>query len=172
MSKKNGFVMPVVILTVICLVVSVLLAYVNSITAPVIKTAALKAETEARSQVLPLADNFSEVDLNENIPSTVDSIYMADNGEGYVITLTGAGYGGNVTIIVGIGSDGLISGTSVLSQSETAGLGTRITNEDFQSQFLGKDSSLDGVDVISGSTVSSNCFISLINDAFTAVENL
>ena len=49
-------------------------------------------------------------------------------------------------------------------------MGTRTTEPDFRDQFVGKDSSLSGVDTISGATISSKAYIGAINDAFAAYE--
>ena len=53
---------------------------------------------------------------------------------------------------------------------ETVGLGSKITGDDFRGQFTGKDSNLEGVDIIGGATFSSNYFIGAIRDAFTAYD--
>lgn len=52
----------------------------------------------------------------------------------------GKGYGGTVKGIVGIDADGIITGTKILSHSETPSLGGKTAEEPFQSQFPGKDS--------------------------------
>ena len=170
--KKEGFVAPIIVLTVICLVVAGLLAYVNSITAPVIAQAAAEAEEEAKKEVLQAADSFTTVEDLSGCPETLESAYVAENGAGDVFILSGPGYGGQVQIIVGIGSDGTITGTKVLDHSETAGLGARITQDKFRDQFVGQDSSLSDVTLISGSTISSKAFRGLVQDAFAAFEVL
>ncbi len=106
------------------------------------------------------------------LPSEVYEAYAADNGAGDVFFLSGPGYGGEIKIIVGIGSDGLITGTKVLEHSETAGLGARITNEEYREQYPGQDKTLSGVDTISGSTISSKAYMKLVTAAFEAQEIL
>lgn len=69
---------------------------------------------------------------------------------GFVFMVEGKGYGGTVKGIVGIDADGIITGTKILSHSETPSLGGKTAEEPFQSQFPGKDSTLSGVSVISG----------------------
>lgn len=165
--KKNGFVMPVVVLSVICLVFGFLLSYVNSITSPIIAAADAEKADQAKQEVLPDGDSFTEV-TDVEMPEGVVGAYTADNGAGNVFIVEGSGYGGTMQIIVGIGSDGLVTGTQVLSHSETAGLGARVADEAWNSQFPGQDSSLSGVQIISGSSVSSNCFINLVKLAFEA----
>jgi electron transport complex protein RnfG len=90
-----------------------------------------------------------------------------------------AGYAGDIKFSVGVGTDGTYKGTSILSISETAGLGMRAkTDPSFLSQFnnvkvdsftLVKDgtgsSADDKIDAISGSTVTSKAMTSGINAA-------
>ena len=165
--KKNGFVAPVVVLTVICFVVSALLGYINSITEPIITEANIKTAEESKKEVLPDADSFTTYE-GDDLPDGVVSADVADNGAGSVFICDGAGYGGTMEIIVGIDSEGTIPGVKVLSHSETAGLGARVANESFTSQFIGEDSELADVELISGSTISSKCFVSLVNLAYEA----
>ena len=49
------------------------------------------------------------------------------------------GYGGDIQITVGVTKDGTVSGVSILSNSETAGLGMRATEAKFQEQYVGKN---------------------------------
>lgn len=165
--KKNGFVAPIVVLTVICFVVSALLGYINSITEPIITEANIKTAEESKKEVLPDADSFTTYE-GDDLPDGVVSADTADNGAGAVFICDGAGYGGTMEIIVGIDSEGTISGVKVLSHSETAGLGARVANESFTSQFVGENSELADVELISGSTISSKCFVNLVNLAYEA----
>ena len=57
-----------------------------------------------------------------------------------------------------------------LKHSETKGMGSKTTEEPFRSQFTGKDSSLEGVQAVSGATISSKAYLGAIGDAFTAWE--
>lgn len=168
--NKNGFAYPVIVLTVICLVVSGLLAGVNSVTEPIIAEANRIAAEAARARVLPAADTFNAVEDLSGMPSGINEVYTSANGAGTVVTVSGSGYNGTVKIIVGIASDGTIAGSEVLEHGETVGLGSRIEGEAFRSQFVGKDASLDGVSIIGGSTISSKCFMDLVEEAFQAAE--
>lgn len=168
-NAKNDFVLPIVVLTVICLVVSGALAFTQMNTAPIIEAAEKAANEAARLEVLPAADTFEQVQLAE-LPDGVTEVYQAVNGAGYVFMVEGKGYGGTVKGIVGIGSDGLITGTKILSHSETPGLGAKTADAPFQSQFPGQDASLSGVTVISGASISSRCFIGMVTQAFSAYD--
>ena len=171
--KKEGYIKPIVVLAVICLIAGGLLGYVNSITEPIITEAAEIRAHEARKEALPEADTFTVVyDDDHTMPDGVDEVYKANNGAGYVFTVTGPGYGGQITAIAGIASDGTLSGAQVLDHSETVGLGARITGEAFLSQFIGQDKEMADVDAISGSTISSVSFKNLMTKAFEAFEIL
>lgn len=165
---KNDFVKPIVVLTAICLIVAAALAFTNSKTAPIIEEHEIEKAQEAMVEMLPEADNFTQLD--ESFPETIIEAYSADNGTGYVFIMVTNGYGGDMKLICGIDADGCITGCKTLSHNETQGLGSKTTLPDFRNQFIGKDSSLDGVDTISGATVSSRAYLRAIDDAFAAFE--
>lgn len=169
-TAKADFVQPILVLTIICLVMSLLLAVVNGVTKPIIdKTEAAIAEA-ARSEVLPGADGFAKLDVTLPEGSFVTEVYEATNGAGYVFMITCNGYGGKNTmnLICGIDAEGKIVDTKTLSHKETAGLGSKVTEDGFRSQFVGKDASLAGVDLISGATFSSTYYLEGIASAFEA----
>lgn len=168
-SVGKDFVKPILVLTLICLVISAALAFTNQKTAPIIEQAEKTKAEEARKEVLPEADSFTLMELS-GLPASVTEVYSADNGAGYVFMLTTKGYGGEMKLICGMDTDGNITSCNTLSQSETKGLGTKTTLPAFRDQFTGKDSSLSGVETISGATISSSAYIGAIKDAFTAYE--
>ncbi len=168
-KDNKQYIMCVVVLTAICLFISGALALVNDVTLPVITEASIARAEAARVEVLPEADGFEEVVL-EGKPSTVTQLFEATNGAGYVAMVTVKGYGGNIELICGIDADGCITQTKTLSHGETAGLGAKIDTEEYKSQYEGKDASLEGIDAISGATISSTAYKNAINDAFTAYE--
>lgn len=175
-SKSNvmaDFVQPIVVLTLICLIASLLLAVVNNVTSPIIADTEAKIAEAARTEVLPEADGFTEVtDVTLPEDSFVTAVYKANNGVGYVFMITCNGYGGKGTmnLICSIDSEGHIVRTKTLSHAETAGLGSKTADDPFRDQFVGKDSSLEGVDTITGATFSSNYYIEGIRSAFEAYE--
>ena len=164
MKNKKDLIMPTLVLTVICLVASAALGFTNQITQPIIAAAQEAAAREARLQVLPSADDFTQVTgyTTENI---VD-VYEANNGAGYAITANAKGYGGNLQVMVGIDAEGKIADTQVLICNETPGLGSRVAEDPYRSMYPGKGADLEGVDIISGSTVSSRAFEAAVLSAF------
>jgi len=165
----KDYLKPILVLMLICLVISAALAFTNEKTAPIIEQTQKANAEAARKEVLPEADSFSPVELT-GLPSTVTAVYKAENGVGFVFMLTAKGYGGDMTLICGIDKDGKITACKTLTQSETQGLGSKTTQPEFRDQFVGKDSSLYGVETISGATISSKAYLGAIKDAFTAYE--
>jgi electron transport complex protein RnfG len=168
---KKDFILPIVVLTLICLFISAALAITNNFTEPVITKAAADRAEQARSEVIPEAERFELMEV-DGLPATVTAVYKTTNDVGYIFMLTAAGYGGDINIICGIGADGTIIATKTLQQSETKGMGSKITEAAFAGQFPGADASLSGVDAISGATISSRAYLGAIKDAFTAFDSV
>ena len=86
---------PIAVLAAICLVVTALLAYINSVTAPIIADADAKAEAKAVQEVLADGQDFETVykkgaddnKLTAALPAEVTTVYKANNGAGYVFRL-------------------------------------------------------------------------------------
>lgn len=179
-SVMTDFGAPILVLVLICAIMSGLLAFTNGITDPIIKKAEEEAKKAARIEVLPGAasgepEPFEKVTV-EGLPAAVTEVYRAKNGAGYTFSLKAQGYGGKGTLnlTVGIDMDGKITGTKVLSHSETVGLGSKITTDAFKNQFPGKDASyvsdIKNIDTISGATRSSNFYRLALTYAFEAFD--
>lgn len=191
----NKIVKNAIILTVITLVAGIGLGFVYEITKEPIAQAQDAAKKEAWQQVFPEAslDDFTEVDVDTKaadkaiedlgIKATIDEVCEVEGGEaGYVVTTTDSeGYGGNIQITVGITSDGTVSGISILSISETAGLGMKATEPAFYTQYEGKQAekfavSKDGgdgepIDALSGATITSRAVTGAVNAALGYYQN-
>lgn len=162
------FVVPTGVLAAICLVVSGALSITYGLTSPVIEENDRRAAEQAMMQVLPQADGFNET--TEGLPEGVQGLYSAQNGSGVVVKTVSSGYGGTITMMVGVKYDGSIGGVSVLSNSETQGLGSRVMDVKYTSQFTGK-SSPEEVESISGATVSSKALKLGIQTALDAARS-
>ena len=184
--KKNPIIKNALILTIITLIAGLGLGFVYEITKNPIAQAQEKAKKEAWQAVFTDVDAnaFEAQDVDAKIAdkaiksvgakATVDEVCKAGD-KGYVITTTDKeGYGGDIQITVGITSDGTVNGISILSISETAGLGMRAKEASFQDQFAGKNvkkftytktgaSADDEIDALSGATVTSNAMTNGVN---------
>ncbi len=160
---------PIVSLVAICLVTSFLLGLTNDITEPIIEANTLAVADETRQEMLTDADAFEAVELPEDGPDNVTSVYKATNGAGYVIEAFGRGYGGDVPAMVAFDADGNILSVRFLSNDETPGLGKNIeTDADFSGQFAGLPPDpikAESIDMLASSTVSCTAALDAVNAA-------
>ena len=164
-SFKNTFCYPIIVLTVICIVISTILAYVQGVTDPIIIKQKEEAAKAARIEVLPKAEDFIKIDME--LPEGAIDAYKSTNGVGYVITTKAVGYDSSgLVVMCGINEDGTISKVKNLENNETPGLGSKVKEDKYTSQYAGKDKSLDGVEAIGGATRSSKAFEKAVNIAF------
>lgn len=158
----------------IALCIALLLAVVNTATADIIDKRTKADETAALKVVMPSADDFKEIKSDDYI--AYDAI---ENGEkiGICIKTSAAGYGGDITVIVGI-KDGKVEGVSITDMDETPGLGARASEENFIAQYKGKSGKLavskDGgkIETISGATITSRAVTDAVNKALETAEKL
>ncbi len=164
-----------IILTLITLVAGSALAFVYSITKEPIAQAEIKATQEAYKAVFAQAEKFEELELieyNDKNGAKVSAVSSAVKGNetiGFVMTTASKGYGGDIKVAVGIDKKGVVTGISILDASnETPGLGAKVKEDKFTSQFAGVESNqLDTeVDAISGATFSTNGVKNAVNAAF------
>ena len=155
------YIKSVIALTVICAVVSALLAVTNFVTAPIIEENAASAANDALSIVMPEGSGFAPVDISTTeLPATVTEVYSAETG-GYVVKLTTAGYGTDMVIMCGINAAGEITGATCLSSNETLGL-----EKTYGETALGyKADTIDGLATVSGVTKTSQGYKDALKDA-------
>ena len=163
----------VLTLFIICAVVSVALAAVNGITAPIILDRQQQAAAGALLEVMPDGGTFEKVDLSTyELPASVKEAHKASNG-GYVIQVEWAGFNpGNVSMI-GVSADGKITGTKTITVKDSGGNGkdsaTEIPNMDANGHYVGADATtIDGIDTIGGVTVSTKAYRAAVKDALNA----
>lgn len=171
-------------LFIITAVMAAVLAGVNAITKDKIA-----ADKQARSRlameaVLPGGEDLTALEMP--VPSdVVQAVYKAGENspvQGYVVEVTPSGFGGEITMMVGI-RDGAVSGVSIVSHSETPSLGAVIgesssRGESFRNQFIGMSGVLavakDGgqVQAVTSATISSRAVTAGVNAALEYVDNL
>ena len=104
--------------------------------------------------MLPGAEEFT-VEPYSGEDANIVSVHKADIG--YVIETKTYGYAGDITVLVGVSTEGKVTGVVVRDQAETLGLGAKsLRDTDFLAQFLNKTGSFaigtPGADAFSGAT--------------------
>ena len=143
------------VLAIVCLISGASLAAIYSLMRERIAEVEEREMEEAFSKVFPLANMMEK-----------NGYYEAElDGEiiGYAAVAGGAGFGGQIKLVVGIKTDGTVKSVWILSHKETPGLGSRVAEEGFLNQFRGKNLNElrlrknDGeIDAITGATISSS----------------
>lgn len=185
-------------LTLITLVAGLALGAVHGITKePIAKQEAL-AKAEAYQEVFADAAEFNAVEMTDDLAGqlresldsegykaqTIEEIMEAVDGSGnqlgYAFTVvTAEGYGGDIKFSMGVQADGTMNGISILSISETAGLGMNADTDEFKGQFAGKQtdkivytkngaSADNEIDALSGATVTTNAMTNGVNAGLCA----
>ena len=178
-----------------CLVVAFCLGLVNGVTLPNITASNLAKTNAALAAVYPEIDeaNFAsnEIEVSDDIAAaasaysaTVTNVYAITDGgaeAGYAVQLDVSGSQSTISMVVGLDTEGAVTGVSVIKSGETSGIGDKVTgNKPLPSgvgvldQFIGKtaaDQPLKvggNVDAISGATVSSKGITNGVNGALAA----
>ena len=182
MKKLKEYLVPTFVLFIICLIAAVLLGLTNNVTAPKIAENNEKAQQEAMQAVLPDAKEFGG-GLTDNETGCDYAIAKDENGNtiGYAVTATGkGGYGGDISVMVGIDSEGKITLVKVLEADETASIGGKLTKDG--SDFLAKFAGISGsaaltknggtIDAVSGATKTSTGITDAVNNALACYNNV
>jgi electron transport complex protein RnfG len=185
-KQKSSIVKDAVALFLITLIAGALLGLVNQITKEPIAKSELAAKEEAYKVVFTKGDKFAEnkeIDKKLNgaefdgaeISEILEVQDKSGKAMGYVCSLVAKeGYGGDINFTIGVDTSGKMTGLSVLSHSETAGLGANCTEKDFTKQFVGlqgpdvaytkEGKSADNeFDALSGATITTKALTKAIN---------
>ena len=181
-------------LTAICLVVAALLGGVNAVTADRIEAINFANTAASLKAVAETADAFSETAVHDGMTAAAsaqgakvtEAYEVKAGGEriGYAFKMVASGSQGNIEMIVGVDADNAVTGVSIVSNKETAGIGSKVMDNNalpsgtgVLDQFAGKSgagSLVVGktVDAISGATVSSKGVTKGVNAALAVAEAL
>lgn len=176
----------VLVLTVICVVSAAILGWVNALTEPVIQTQRELAKEKALQEALPVASEFqAEINLVEELEKAgvtgiVEVYYGYHDGErkGFVFIVDQQGYASLIRMVIGVTADGNLAGLTVISQTETPGLGAEVTDEEFLAQPAFRNATIGDqlavtkdkgeVEAIASATISSRAVVNGVNAALAA----
>ena len=177
-------------LTAISLVVAALLGVVNGVTKD--KIAAINEENtkQALAAVAETGTDFTPVEVTQALmdaaaaqSGTLDSVYAMSTG-GYAVKVVAGGSQGNIEMVVGVDANGAVTGVSVVNNSETSGIGSKVMTNlpndagvPVLDQFIGLTGAGtlvvgQNVTPISGATVSTKGVTKGVNAALAVAEAL
>lgn len=176
------------ILVAITLTAALCLSVVYAVTKDRIAEAEEKERMDSFYTVMPDANEFKDMDIrvnewNERRTGGADIVsafkVYDDRGafKGVVVSVVSHnGYGGDITLSLGVDPNGVITGMKVTSMSETSGLGAECQNEEWQAQFIGKGADTlvytkkgaqkpDEIDALTGATITTKAVLEAVNEA-------
>ena len=163
-------VFPIIFITIVTFLSVALVTWTDSITSDKIEE---QKEQQIQSMLQDIFPNMSEYTFEDDIYT----IYSNGAGIGYAFLAVGKGYGGDIDILIGLEDETTIKGITIISQSETPGLGSRIAESSFASRFAGLNignvarKQVGGqIDAITGATISSRAVIDAVRT--TAMEKV
>ena len=178
--KAGKFVLRLVLpLFLITVAVAAALAGVNAVTADRIAKSKEAKVQQAIAQVLPDSFGLQQLPLTGDGHPLVKAVYSAASG--YAVEVQPAGFGGNISMMVGVDAEGKVLGVSIVSHTETAGLGavaaaSTSKGQAFRDSFAGLSDpvavSKDGgeADTITGATITSRAVAEGVNAALRYVK--
>ena len=188
-------------LCVITVIAGFLLGLVYNVTKAPIAAQEEKTKQNAYKAVFADAAEFKEMDFDEagankvlsdsglgqnTITEIMEAVDNSGKTLGYVFSVTNPeGYGGDISLSVGVRNDGTVNGYETLSIDETAGLGMKATEDEFKSQFQNKKADQfevvkDGsgadddakIDAISGAMITSRAVTSAVISCIAYADSL
>ena len=137
------------------------------------KIAAANAQKEHQKimeTLLPGSKVFS-VEPYAGDDANIRSVHKGETG--FVVETVTYGYAGDITMLIGVTSEGKVTGLVVRDMSDTPGLGgNALTDHEFLAQFLNTSGEAEvgtNIDAISGATVTSKAITRSINSAVAYV---
>lgn len=163
-------------LVVISLGMSAALGMVYNMTKGPIEQANKQKEVTAITEVLPPFENDPTASDTTIEGLTLYNGTKAGQSIGLAVkTFTDKGFSGRFDLMVGFLPDGTIHNISVLEQKETPGLGSKMKEDKFKKQFLGKSPGTmkmivkkDGgeIDAITAATITSRAYCDAVQKAY------
>ena len=116
--------------------------------------------------ILPGSENFT-VEPYTGEDANIRSVHKGETG--FVIETATQGYADEIVMLIGVSNDGKVKGLVVREIHETHGLGNKaLTDWKYLSQYLNTQGDAqigEGVDAITGATVTSKAITRCINSA-------
>jgi Na+-transporting NADH:ubiquinone oxidoreductase subunit C len=186
---KNSFIYPIIFMLAVTAVFIAVLAGLNYATAD---TIAFNQKSELQKKVLYIFDILPEAGREKDVERIFNenviekqwgelkgyALIKDDRETAYAVPINGPGLWGSIIGYIGLNANYTeIIGIEFVTQSETPGLGGRISEEAYKEQFRGIDISgktanfivsspepASNVDAIAGATQTSTAVVNIVNE--------
>ena len=177
-KKISDVATPTLVLSVICIVVTLALSSANALTHKKIEALAIENQNKAMAKLIE-ADEYHELPANTSFGDITYNAAIKDgNTIGCIFVTEAKGYGGTVSVMTAVDMDGKILAVEILAaDNETPGLGQNVTKPDWYAQFSGLKGDItvikggsantdnNEINAVTGATISSKAVTSAVNKA-------
>lgn len=192
MSKLRQFVEQSWLLIVASFCFGLLIAGTNrALSARIERNKAMKLNRLVRG-LLPDAEYFRPLDTQLQIKSSrgqkenvtvYEALSQTEERVGWSFNAAGSGFQDKIELVIAVDRDfQKLKGFQVLASNETAGIGDKIKQPDFQKQFKGKaavelelirsgEAKDNKILAITGATISSEAVVEIINNALLQIKD-
>lgn len=178
----NNILKLTLILLLVCAIVAGVLGVVNELTYQRIEEINIENTNKAYQTVLA-AESFDEVSFDAEAHPTVDKVSKASDGAGYVVESTFSGAQGMITMAVGVDNEFKCTGISIISHSETSGLGANAASAsevgvNWRAQFVGEGEDIalkkagGDIDALAGATITSRAVTNAVAESIAVVKEV
>lgn len=136
-----------------------------------------KLQQELLSQVMPQATMRTETPYRASGALSITAGYNNSGLVGYCVEVQAHGFGGLMTAVVGVNTNGEVTGVAITRHNETLNMGTQALESEYLDQYKGKSGTIrssgsNAVDTISGATATCDAVTDCVNQALSIVANL
>lgn len=174
MSMKDK-IMPPLVLTLICTISAVLLVIVYNLTYVDTTGVITDKLSEGLTELYGTSDGFAMMINEDGTVKTYEDVtsVMTDDNGNVAFEIYADGYNKEgLHLLIGFDKSDAVCGISVVSISETPGLGTKVQDSSFLDKFKGVNSTDFQIDGITGATRSSNGMKNAVTAAVNAYNEM
>lgn len=175
MGSIKNILLPTLVLTIIAALVSGLLAFTYHATGVgELGTGLSEEELVEFSPVLDGCQKLVQADYQSDEKDLL-GVYLNEDASAFALHIQTAGYAGKskpIEALIGFSEDGTIQNVFIVASQETPGLGTKVNDTEYLKNYQGINGSADGVDTITGATISSKALRSGVNFALQMFEQV
>ena len=170
-NESTKFIVTITLkLLLISVITALLLAGVNALTVERIAANVAAEKAAAIREIFPRATRNEQItDVSAPNVNELYMVYENDTLLGYAAGVAPLGFSGAMEVMVGVNADGSIASLKLITHGETPGLGSRVGESEYIAFYSGITiGTLADVDVITGSTISSEAVRTGIGSALDA----
>lgn len=136
-----------------------------------------REQQELLAQVMPAAGVVTETPYMTEDAVSILAGYSENELVGHCVEVEVQGFGGVITMVVGVDVNGEVTGVAVTGHSEHMGIGGQALEEDYLNRYVGmsgtiRDEGRNSVDVVSGATDTCRAITAGVNKALYITSRL